>query len=71
MLKILMTAKVGFELFICTKLMLSGVVGPMTEGTLHHRAMDGVTLAVLSILLLPPGEDIIQGLLPLLFINSV
>jgi hypothetical protein len=49
--------------------MLSGVVGTMTKGALHRRSMDGVTLVVLSIILLPPGEDIIQGLLPLLFIN--
>ncbi|KAJ6914467.1 hypothetical protein NC651_016668 [Populus alba x Populus x berolinensis] len=40
--------------------MLSGVVCTMTKGALHHRAMDGVTLVVLSIILLPPGEDIIQ-----------
>ncbi|KAG6770272.1 hypothetical protein POTOM_025949 [Populus tomentosa] len=38
------------------------VVGTMTKGALHPRAMDGVTLVVLSIILLPPGEDIIQGL---------
>lgn len=49
--------------------MLSGVVGTMTKGALHHRAMDGVTLVVLSIILLPQGDDIIQGLLPFLLIN--
>ena len=43
----------------------------MIPGALHHHAMDGVILVVLCIILLPPGEDIIQGQLPLLFINLV
>lgn len=32
----------------------------MTKGALHRRSMDGVTLVVLSIILLPLEEDIIQ-----------
>lgn len=67
LLPVLMTAKLGLELLICAQL----VAGTMIPGALHHHAMDGVILVVLCIILLPPGEDIIQGQLPLLFINLV